>query len=110
MKKMKEKQSAGIDGISQDKLILGSKVLINQLLQILNQSIREGHFPSQWKEALVTLVLKKGDSTQKELLFLFFQDNFIMYCLVNLTAHGPHRECLFQSFHFVAEWPCGGHK
>ena len=32
MKKMKEKQSAGIDGIKQDKLILGSKVLINQLL------------------------------------------------------------------------------
>ena len=51
MKKMKKKQSAGIDGLSQDKLVLGSKVLINPLLQIVNQSIREGMFPSKWKEA-----------------------------------------------------------
>ena len=65
MKKMKKK-SAGIDGLSQDKLVLGSKVLINPLLQIVNQSIRDGKFPSEWKEALVTPVLKKGDVTLKE--------------------------------------------
>ena len=38
MKKMKKKQSAGVDDLSQDKLVLGSKVLINPLL--INQSIR----------------------------------------------------------------------
>ena len=54
MKKMKKKQSAGVDGLSQDKLMLGAKILVNPLLKIVNQSIREGQFPSQWKEALVT--------------------------------------------------------
>ena len=46
MSKMKKKQSAGIDGLSQDKLVLGSKSLIYPLLQIINQSVREGAFPS----------------------------------------------------------------
>ena len=59
MKKMKKKQSAGVDGLSQDKLVLGAKILVNSLLQIVNQSIREGQFPTQWKEALVTPVLKR---------------------------------------------------
>ena len=66
MSKMKKKQSAGTDGLSQDKLVLGSKSLVYPLLQIINQSIREGAFPSQWKEALVTPVLKKGDTSKKE--------------------------------------------
>ena len=66
MSKMKKKQSAGTDGLSQDKLVLGSKSLVYPLLQIINQSIREGAFPSQWKEALVTPVLKKGDASEKE--------------------------------------------
>ena len=30
------------------------------------QSIREGQFPTQWKEALVTPVLKKGDPILKD--------------------------------------------
>ena len=66
MSKMKKKQSAGTNGLSQDKLVLGSKSLVYPLLQIINQSIREGAFPSQWKEALVTPVLKKGDASEKE--------------------------------------------
>ena len=64
--KTKKKKSAGSDGLSQDKLVLGAKSLVYPLLQIVNQSIREGEFPSQWKEALVTPVLKKGDPTSKE--------------------------------------------
>ena len=63
MSKMKKKHSAGTDGLSQDKLVMGAKALVYPLLQIINQSIREGMFPSQWKEALVTPVLKKGDPT-----------------------------------------------
>ena len=63
---MKKKHSAGTDGLSQDKLVMGAKALVYPLLQIINQSIREGMFPSQWKEALVTPVLKKGDPTIKE--------------------------------------------
>ena len=63
---MKKKHSAGVDGLSLDKLVLGAKSLVYPLLQIVNQSIREGCFPSQWKEALVTPVLKKGDPSLKE--------------------------------------------
>ena len=66
IKKMKKKHSAGVDGLSQDKLVLGARSLVCPLLQIVNQSIREGNFPSQWKEALVTPVLKKGDPSAKE--------------------------------------------
>ena len=52
----------------------------------------------------MTLVLKKGDSTQKELLILFFQDNFIMYCLVNLIAYGPIGSVYFEVF---TSWQSG---
>ena len=38
---MKKKQSAGIDGLGQVKLVLGSKIIVEPLLQIVNQSIRE---------------------------------------------------------------------
>ena len=63
---MKKKHRAGVDGLSQEKLVLGAKSLVYPLLQIVNQSIREGSFPTQWKEALVTPVLKKGDPLMKE--------------------------------------------
>ena len=36
LKKMKKKQSAGVDGLSQDKLVLGSKTLVYRLVK--NQS------------------------------------------------------------------------
>ena len=66
LSKIKKKKSAGTDGLSQDKLVLGTKSLVYPLLQIINQYIREGAFPSQWKEALVTPVFKKGGTSAKE--------------------------------------------
>jgi hypothetical protein len=36
------------------------------LTRIINSSISSGEFPSMWKEALVTPILKKGDPTKKE--------------------------------------------
>ena len=45
LKKMKKKQSAGVDGLSQDKLVLGAKSLVYPLLQIVNQSIRGKQLP-----------------------------------------------------------------
>jgi len=32
----------------------------------INSSISRGEFPSMWKEALVTPILKKGDPTKNE--------------------------------------------
>ena len=66
MKRLKKKTSAGIDGLSQDKLVYGSSVLSDPLLCIINQSIKEGVFPAEWTHALVTPVLKKGSSSLME--------------------------------------------
>jgi hypothetical protein len=63
---LKKKKSAGIDGISQEQLFLGVKVLVVPLTRIINNSISSGEFPLIWKEALVKPILKKGDPTKKE--------------------------------------------
>ena len=60
MNKLKKKKSAGIDGLGQDQLILGSRTLTAPLNIIINESITTGIFPEDWKEAKVTPVLKKG--------------------------------------------------
>ena len=56
-KKLKKKKSAGKDGLSQENLINGASSLIAPLTTIINQSITDGQFPSDWKEALT---LKKN--------------------------------------------------
>ena len=61
VKKLNKKKSSGLDGLSQENLILGAKHLIAPLTAIVNQSIEEGEFPNDWKEAAVTPVLKKGN-------------------------------------------------
>ena len=45
---------------------MGSDVLVNPLTSIINCSIVKGQFPTKWKEATVTPVLKKGDPQIKE--------------------------------------------
>ena len=37
-------------------------ILADPLLDIINASIESGHFPSKWKQALITPVLKKGNA------------------------------------------------
>ena len=66
LRKMKKKKSAGVDGLSQESLVLGTDVLVNPLTSIVNCSITIGEFPADWKEALVTPVLKKGNPETKE--------------------------------------------
>jgi hypothetical protein len=61
VKKLNKKKSSGLDGLSQENLLLGAKHLIAPLTTIVNQSIEEGEFPNDWKEAAVTPVLKKGN-------------------------------------------------
>ena len=61
LKKLSKKKSSGLDGLSQENLILGTKNLLAPLTSIVNQSILQGVFPSDWKQAAVTPVLKKGN-------------------------------------------------
>jgi hypothetical protein len=63
---VKKKKSAGVDGISQEQLVLGTEVLVLPLTRIINNSITNVEFPEKWKEALVTPIQKKGDPTKKE--------------------------------------------
>ncbi len=62
MKNMSKKKSKGIDGVSQECLLLGLDVLAAPLTKIINNSITSGKFPDQWKEAIVVPILKKGDA------------------------------------------------
>ena len=39
--------------------------LVKPLTKIINQSIKEGKFPENWKKAIVTPVLKKGSTKDK---------------------------------------------
>ena len=61
IKTIKKKKSAGIDGLSQEQLIMGASILTAPLTSLINKSIEEGVFPTNWKEALVTPIHKKGD-------------------------------------------------
>ena len=40
---------------------MGATVLTTPLLTIFNQSINQGVFPGNWKEAIMTPVYKKGE-------------------------------------------------
>ena len=52
--------------MTQEQLILGATVLVAPLTRIINSSIIEGKFPDEWKGAIVTPILKKGDPKTKE--------------------------------------------
>ena len=52
--------------MTQSQLAAGAPTLTKRLVKIFNKSICEGQFPMAWKEAIVTLVLKKGDKSEKE--------------------------------------------
>jgi hypothetical protein len=62
MKKLNPKKSSGLDGLSQENLLLGKSNLLAPLLAIVNQSITDGEFPAEWKVAAVIPVLKKGNA------------------------------------------------
>ena len=66
LKKLKKKKSSGNDGLPQEHLISGKTNLVPALCQIFNKSIESGEFPAQWKEAIVSPVLKKGNPEMLE--------------------------------------------
>ena len=64
LKKLNKKKSSGLDGLSQENLLLGASTLLGPLTAIVNQSIVQAVFPSEWKQAAVTPVLKKGNAEE----------------------------------------------
>ena len=63
---LKRKKSSGSDGLTQEQLVLGAKTIAVPLTRIINSSISSGIFPEEWKEAIISPILKKGDPTKKE--------------------------------------------
>ena len=53
---MKNKKSAGVDGVGQDIFVMGASFMAQSLTILINKSITTGEFPQIWKEALVTPV------------------------------------------------------
>ena len=49
----KKKKSAGMDGIKQESLLMGTEVLDVPLTRLINMSIQSGIFPMEWKLAVV---------------------------------------------------------
>ena len=62
---LKQKRSAGADDLTQQQLKHGAENLTGPLTKIINKSLSEGIFPSIWKQAIVTPILKKGDAQDK---------------------------------------------
>ena len=63
-KKIKKKKSSGSDSLTQEQLAYGENVLITPLLAIFNTSLASGKFPTNWKTAIITPVLKKGNKNE----------------------------------------------
>jgi hypothetical protein len=63
---MNKKKSSNKDGLGQDKLRMAKSILKIPLTRIINESVEEGEFPKLWKEAVITQILKKGDTSKNE--------------------------------------------
>ena len=65
LKKLNKKKSSGLDGLSQENLILGSSNLLGPLTTIVNQSIVEVKFPTERKKLVTTDQLAACQQLQK---------------------------------------------
>ncbi|XP_023946281.2 LINE-1 reverse transcriptase homolog [Bicyclus anynana] len=61
IKKLKREKSPGPDGLKNDALIEGAKLLTVPLTRIFNLVLRTGIIPEQWQQSDIILLYKKGD-------------------------------------------------
>ena len=62
MKKLKQKKSPGLDGITNEILINAGKPALYKILEIFNKTWQEGSLPQSWREATMIPIYKKGES------------------------------------------------
>ena len=58
---LNERKATGLDRISPKLLQMVAPAIFPSLTTLFNASVSQGCFPTQWKEANVTLVPKSGD-------------------------------------------------
>ena len=106
-KKMKDNKSPGVDGIPPK--LLKEIVVVEQisilLAKVFNLSLEEGTVPSEWKEANITPLFKKGSRNKSEnyrptsltsvvckLLETLIRDHMeeflVKHKLINTSQHG----------------------
>ena len=66
IKKMKDNKSPGVVGIPPKLLKEIVEQIITPLAKVFNLSLEEGIVPSEWKEANITLLFKKGSRNKPE--------------------------------------------
>ena len=66
IKKMKENKSPGVDGIPPKLLKEIVEEINTPLAKLFNLSLEEGIVPSEWKEANITSLFKKGSRNKPE--------------------------------------------
>ena len=67
IKKMKENESPGVDGIPPKLLKEIVEQISTPLAKVFNLSLEEGIVPSEWKEANITCYLRKDRGTNQKI-------------------------------------------
>ncbi len=62
IRSLKNKKSAGPDGIVNEMLKVGYKTLMKPLQKLLQLVFDSRHFPSPWKRGIIVKIFKSGDS------------------------------------------------
>ena len=122
IKKMKDNKSPGVDGILPKLLKEIVEQISTPLAKVFNLSIEEGIVPSEWKEANITPLFKKGSRNKPEnyrpvslksvvckLLETLIRDHMVEFLvkhkLINTSQHGflKARSCLINLLFFFEE-------
>ncbi len=61
---LKENKAAGIDGLPPRLLKYCAAGIASSVADLFNRSFAEGHFPTDWKAALIVPIFKKGDRSE----------------------------------------------
>ena len=124
---MKDNKSPGVDGIQQKLLKEIVEHISSLLAKLFNLSLEEGIVPSEWKEATITPLFKKGLRNKPEnyrpvsltpvackLLKTFIRDHMVEFLvkqkLINTSQHTyilKARSCLTNLLCFfgkIAKW------
>ena len=113
IKKMKDNKSPGVDGIPPKLFKEIVEQISTPLAKLFNLSLEEGIFPSEWKEANITSLFKKGSRNKPDnyrpasltsvvckLLKTIIRDYMVEFLvkhkLINTSQHGflKARSCL----------------
>ena len=126
IKKMKDNKSHGVDGKPPKLLMEIVEQISTPLAKFVNLSLEEGIVPSEWKEANITPLFKKGSRNKREnyrpvsltsvvckLLETLIRDHMVEFLvkhkLINTYQHGflKARSCLTNLLCFLKKLQSG---